>query len=235
MDQDAYADTGFCHFWNFALASALSGATGMRASLPLFLLSLCHKLHPHDYPLSHETQWLAKDEVVMLLGALFLVEVLADQIPAVDHALHAVLTPAHGGMGGVAAIAPAYCGGLATKVPMAIMGASMALTVHAGKSTLRAASSGASCGMCNPVISMCESIGIGIVLALCMAMPFVALITMGFFIYMACMGVKKLMTQTSDTATSVPAPSAPPRESNEQQHELLSQVEQGATGRAPLE
>merc|ERR1719327_2366472 len=122
-----------CRFWHIFLAASLAGGAGIRATAPLFLLSAFHLMNPEEYPLSHEAHWLGHQEVCIALGLLLALEVLADQVPAVDHALHAVLTPAHPITGALAACAPNYCGGLATRVPMAFIGASTALSVHASK------------------------------------------------------------------------------------------------------
>merc|ERR1719210_769810 len=116
----------FCQFWHFSVAMALSGAAGIRATLPVFVLSLLYQVDPEEYPISDHMHWLRHGEVCALLGLLLLLEILADQIPALDHALHAILAPAHPLMGAAAAIAPDYCGGLLTRVPMAFIGGSFA-------------------------------------------------------------------------------------------------------------
>merc|ERR1719210_1061545 len=112
---------------------ALSGAAGIRATLPVFIISVAYQLDPDGYPISDQMHWLKHGEICALLGLLLLVEILADQIPAVDHALHAILAPAHPLMGAAAAIAPNYCGGLYTRVPMAFIGGSLPDMVRSGK------------------------------------------------------------------------------------------------------
>jgi len=181
-----------CHFWHFAVAAALAGGSGVRATAPLFLLSLCNHIDPDEYPLSDESSWLCHDEVCVLLGVLLVVEVLADQIPAVDHLLHGLLTPAHTVTGGLAAIAPNYCGGWGTRMPMMLFGAATALTVHAGKSVVRGASSSASFGALNPVISACETIATIVVVLLCMTLPLFAVVMAVLYVYFGYASVRRI-------------------------------------------
>mmetsp|Transcript_37879 Transcript_37879/g.102549 ORF Transcript_37879/g.102549 Transcript_37879/m.102549 type:complete len:339 (-) Transcript_37879:37-1053(-) len=192
-DKGAMAAVGegpFCKWWHFSVAMALSGAAGIRATLPVFLLSLLHQIEPEDFPLSDQVHWLRRPEICMLLGVVLLVEVLADQIPAVDHALHAILLPVHPLMGAAAAIAPDYCGGIYTRVPMALVGGSLASMVHSGKALARAGSSGSSCGMLNPVMSHCENLSAVALVVLSIMSPVFALGASVLFIYAAYLGFK---------------------------------------------
>src|SRR3984893_6661392 len=72
----------------FALAYALTTTAGLRGFLTLFAASVAahyHWIHP-----SGAFAWLASDTATVILGIFALVELIADKIPAVDHALHAV-------------------------------------------------------------------------------------------------------------------------------------------------
>lgn len=181
----------FCHWWNFAVAACLAGGAGIRATLPAFLISVLHQLSPEDYPLSPQADWIGKPEICFLLGLLLLLEILADMIPAVDHAVHAILTPAHPAMGAFMAVTPDYCGGAITKVPMACAGAFMALGVHSGKAAVRAGSSATTGGMANPCVSVVESVVALFVMVSSVIHPYIALAAVALF---GCIAIKGLQT-----------------------------------------
>src|SRR5579864_4066935 len=72
----------------FALAYALTTTAGLRGFLTLFAASVAahyHWIHP-----SGSFVWLGSDTTTVVLGVFALLEIVADKIPAVDHALHAV-------------------------------------------------------------------------------------------------------------------------------------------------
>lgn len=194
-----------CRFWDIFLAAALAGGAGIRATAPLFLLSAFHLMSPEEYPLSHEAQWLGHQGVCIALGLLLALEVLADQVPAVDHALHAVLTPAHPITGALAACAPNYCGGLATRVPMAFIGASTALSVHASKAILRGASTGTTGGLLNPCISVVETVACVLLMLACFAVPFLAVIVAVAFIVSTCSNAKRLLGWAEPSREMLPS------------------------------
>lgn len=164
-----------------AMSLSMSGGAGIRASMPLFMLSLFHNLAPAEYPLFEPLSFLGEQEMCAILGVIVLVEVVVDSIPALDHALHLILTPAHPFMGALVACAPGYYGGWTTRLPVAAAGALLALAVHAAKVALRAASSGCSCGTLNPVVSVCETaLGVGLVAISTLHPALAALVIIGF-------------------------------------------------------
>mmetsp|Transcript_29643 Transcript_29643/g.54595 ORF Transcript_29643/g.54595 Transcript_29643/m.54595 type:complete len:264 (+) Transcript_29643:1038-1829(+) len=190
---DAHGSEEACKFWHIFAAAALAGGAGIRATAPLFLLSYFNLSDPKEYPLSKEASWLGHQEICIGLGALLLLEILADQIPAVDHALHAILTPAHPITGAVAAIAPNYCGGHVVRVPMAFLGASTALGVHAGKAILRGGSSGVSCGMLNPCLSVIETVFMFLLLFMSITVPACAIGVTILFCTTGAVGAQRML------------------------------------------
>mmetsp|Transcript_74773 Transcript_74773/g.167543 ORF Transcript_74773/g.167543 Transcript_74773/m.167543 type:complete len:263 (-) Transcript_74773:71-859(-) len=174
-------------FHYFALGTVLAGGAGIRATLPLFFISLFHIIDPDKMPLSPEMEWLGYWFVCVLLLILLVVEILADMIPAVDHALHTILTPIHPIAGAVAAAAPTYSGGFLTHAPMALAGAGLALTAHTGKSMFRATSSATTGGTMNPLSSICGTLGttVAIILAILVAVLSIilAMVVIGLCIY----------------------------------------------------
>jgi len=163
-------------FHYFALATVLAGGSGIRATLPLFLISLFHQLDPEKVPLSPETEWLGYWFICACLLVLLVLEIVADLVPAFDHALHTVLTPVHPVAGAIAAFAPNYGGGLATHVPMAAVGGSLALMAHGGKSLFRAHSTATTGGTLNPLASICGTLGVVTTIVLAIFVAFLSII-----------------------------------------------------------
>mmetsp|Transcript_82105 Transcript_82105/g.232742 ORF Transcript_82105/g.232742 Transcript_82105/m.232742 type:complete len:450 (+) Transcript_82105:50-1399(+) len=180
-----------CHWGDVALALALSCGAGVRATLPAFLLSCCHLMDPEEYTLSGYARFLqlGRPEVCAALGVLLALEIAADHIPSVDHALHTVLLPIHPLMGAFAAIAPGYCGGWYARVPMAVVGSALAFGVHSGKALVRMGVGGACCGMLNPLVSHCETLFVSALMLLSVNYPEAALATDVLFVYLGYLGV----------------------------------------------
>lgn len=140
----------------YALAYALTTTAGLRGFLTLFAAAAAahfHIIHP-----SAGFAWLGSDGAVIVLGVFALLEIAADKIPAVDHALHAVSFAAR-----PAAAAILVGGTVNTSSPSelyALMaaGALNALVVHSSAAAARAASSATTLGAANPGISIVEDI-----------------------------------------------------------------------------
>lgn len=150
-----------------ACATVLAGSAGIRATVPLFVLSALHQLNAQWATLSPQTEWLGHWYICCGLFALLVVEVIADAIPAVDHALHAFCAPIYPIAGACAAAAPNYGGGIAMHALLACVGAGLAMGAHGGKSALRAISTATTGGAGN----ICLSFGgtLGVVVAVCVA------------------------------------------------------------------
>jgi len=159
-----------------AFATVLAGGAGIRATVPLFIMSLGHLVDSVDMPLSDSIKWLGHWYICAGLAALLLVEVLADMIPAVDNALHTCLTPIYPVVGAVVAAAPLYGGGPVTHVPMAIFGALLALASHGGKSLARAGTTSSTGGLGNSVQSVCGTLTLIVVCIIAVVVAFMAII-----------------------------------------------------------
>ena len=155
-------------------AFGLSGAAGLNPWLPLFASALLHRLDvvelgaPFDDLSS--TGWL------LALGVLMGLDFVGDKIPVVDHALHAVgtvIAPASG--------AVLFTGqtGLETDIPSLaaiLLGAVTAGSIHLGRASARPASTAATGGLGNPVLSFVEDIGSGLLTAIALLLPVLAVI-----------------------------------------------------------
>jgi len=187
-----------CNWWQLSVATALSGASGIRAMLPLFLMTFLYQLYPKDYGIWDGLPWLAQADVCMLFGLLVIVEMLIDAIPALDHAGHTLLLPAYPILGGLVAISPDYCGGLFTRVPLAILGGFLAALVHSGRAIARLGSTASSGGCLTPFVSGYETICAIIVIMASLFSPTFALGAVAFFVYLAFLGLRWAMTPTTD-------------------------------------
>lgn len=133
---------------------AVAAACGLRAFLPLFLLGLAGRA---DFiQLRSGAEWLATDLALIALGVATVLEVTADKIPVVDHALDVVgtaLRPAAAWLGAYAVLQswPTPWAQIA-----AIVLGTTALGVHALKAKLRIGSSAVTLGSANPIVSVIE-------------------------------------------------------------------------------
>jgi len=133
----------------------LAAAAGLRAFLPPLVLGLLARFDL--VTLRGDLDWIAATPALILFATAVLVEVLADKIPLLDHALDVlgmVVKPAAGAL--VLAAPLVDMGPLTTLVVALTVGGTVAATVHATKSALRLASTGTTGGMGNPVLSMAE-------------------------------------------------------------------------------
>jgi hypothetical protein len=97
--------------------------------------------------------------VLITVGVLYVVEFLADKIPAVDHvwdAIHTFVRPAAGALVGWAAASQEMPQGF-VMIASALAGGA-ALTTHAAKASVRVASTATTGGTANPLLSIVEDI-----------------------------------------------------------------------------
>jgi hypothetical protein len=141
-----------------SLAIGLAACAGLRAWLPLLLTGAL--VRAGFIEVGNSFQFLASNRALILFGLASILEIAADKVPALDHALDAlgtVLRPAAGTV-----LAASVFGSFAdplTAVALGVaVGAPTALVPHAGKSILRAASSAFTAGLANPVISLLEDV-----------------------------------------------------------------------------
>lgn len=141
-----------------ALGIALSASAGLRAFLPLLVTGIAARLYRPEL-LGDSFQWLQETPALIALSVAVVAELLADKIPAVDHALDAVQGPVRTGAGVLAclAVGGAHLPGWATAL-LAIVGGSVALGTHSAKSLIRVGSSATTGGLANPLVSLFEDL-----------------------------------------------------------------------------
>jgi hypothetical protein len=169
--------------WLLALAAGvgIAAACGLRAFLPLLFLGIATR-----FGLIHlraGSDWLATDLALIALGIATLLEIAADKIPVVDHALDAVATvlrPVAAWLGAFAVLGqwPAPWSQIA-----ALVLAGLTLGIHALKSTVRIGSTATTLGHANPLLSGVED-ALSFVFCWAVIVPLLALLSIAFGLWL---------------------------------------------------
>lgn len=156
----------------YALAYALTTTAGVRALLPLAAFAVAvHLGFLHPPP---AFDWLGGATVMWPLIGVAVLELAADKIPIVDHAMHIVgvaVKPAAAAIlvgGSVHAQSPQVLIGLMA------LGALNALGIHAAVASARGASTLTTAGVANPLISTVEDGGSILGTLIAFFAPFIA-------------------------------------------------------------
>lgn len=135
-------------------AFGLSGAGGLNAWLPLLLVAVLGRAGWVD--LDPTFAELTRTPVILVLGALFVLDFVGDKVPVIDHALHAAGLVVHPAAG--AALFDLQAGGELPLLVNLLAGGAVAGTLHAARATARPAINGASAGVGAPLTSLLEDI-----------------------------------------------------------------------------
>ncbi len=147
--------------WTLAvlLGLGLASASGLNTFLPLLMLASAAHFHIGGVQLNGSYAWLAGDAALITLALATVLEIAGDKIPLIDHGLDVVGTVARPAAGALAA-ASVFVGVDPTIAAVLglIIGAPTALGFHAAKAGTRAASSAATLGVGNPILSVLEDV-----------------------------------------------------------------------------
>lgn len=167
-------------------ALTLSSASGLRAYLPLLALAVGHTIDPTQIQLSQPFQNLSHQIgtpwVITILAVLVVGETAVDKIPVLDHisdAFHTVVRPLAGAIVMSAISNPISDHNI---VAAAIIGAVLALMVHATKTATRPVVTVATVGVGNPVVSFLEDAVTVVTSILALIAPFIAFILLLIFV-----------------------------------------------------
>lgn len=143
---------------SLAMGIGLAACAGIRAWLPLLMAGGLARWGIIE--LGPSFQFIAGNRALILFGVATVIEILADKVPAVDHALDSistVLRPAAGSL--LAASVLWQVSDPLTALALGVaVGAPTSLVPHAAKSLLRAASTTFTGGLANPLISILEDL-----------------------------------------------------------------------------
>lgn len=162
------------------LAIALAACAGVRAWLPLLLAGGLAR--SGFLELGDSFSFLGSDKALVLFGLATVLEIVADKVPALDHALDAVSTVLRPAVGALlaASVIGRFADPLTALALGVAVGAPAALVPHAAKSTLRAVSSTLTAGLANPVISVIEDVLAVVMFVLAVLVPIaVVLVLLG--------------------------------------------------------
>jgi hypothetical protein len=149
----------------------LAAPAGVNAYIPLLAVAVAQRvgwLHLEE-PFDALGSWW----VIAVIAFLLVVEVVADKVPAVDHAndvIQTVVRPAAGGLLAVSASGQ----GTVSPVLLAVCGVLIAGGVHAVKASARPVVNVSTAGVGAPVVSTLEDAGALVVTVLALVAPWIA-------------------------------------------------------------
>jgi Domain of unknown function (DUF4126) len=141
------------------LGLGLSASTGLNTFLPLLLLSAAARFHIAGIELGSKFDWLSSDTAIVVLIVASIAEIIADKIPAVDHFLDSVGTfvrPIAATVATASVLTGADVNPTVAAVLGLMIGAPISLGFHTLKAGTRVASTAATFGCANPILSLIE-------------------------------------------------------------------------------
>jgi hypothetical protein len=142
------------------LGLGLAASAGLKTFVPLLVTAIAARFHLFGVELSGAFAWLGSTAALVALGVATVAELAADKVPFVDHALSVlglVARPAAGALV-AAAVFSRHLDPTAAAVAGLIVGAPAALAVHSAQATTRLASTAATGGLANPIVSLIEDL-----------------------------------------------------------------------------
>lgn len=179
-----------------AMGIGLAASAGLRAFLPLLVVSVAGKLG--WVPLSDRFEWLATWPAVVVFGVAVVTELLSDKIPLIDNLLDTLqvwVKPIAGALLATAVLTeldplPATALGI-------MAGASAAGGVHLVKAKARLLSSALTTGLGNPILSLVEDVVALVGSILSVIVPFLIVILLAFAILAVVLAVRRLTPRTT--------------------------------------
>ena len=167
-----------------AMGFALAACVGLRAFLPLLAAGL---LARYGYVnLGESFAWMETTPALLVFGSALVFDVLADKVPILDHALHAVeafVKPMAATL--LAASLFTNLDPLTAMILGLIGGGTIAGAVHALRGGTRVLSTAATGGLANPILSLFDDllavvgVGFAIVLPIIAALIVLLLVVLG--------------------------------------------------------
>lgn len=198
--------------------TGLAAAAGLNAYIPLLLVGLSSRFL--DWiQLPPAWAWLENEWVLVVLGVLFVIEIIADKIPVVDTVndwIQTVVRPAAGGIlfgsgtssETVAVTDPAEFFASNQWVPI-VIGIVLSLVVHAGKTFSRPAANAVTAGVAAPVLSTLEDITSVVLSLLAILFPILVIVgVIGLAVGLVALFRRMRRKRRADDAidTSIPEP-----------------------------
>ncbi len=162
----------------FLVGTGLAAAAGLNAWMPLLVLGLADRFLP-AVELPASWAWLSSDIALWIIGAMLLIEIIADKVPAVDSLNDVLQTVVRPASGGVVFGAGASAETLSVTDPAAFFSDSswvpiIALAVHGVKAAFRPVANAATGGVAAPVMSTVEDVSSLVLSVLAILVPVLA-------------------------------------------------------------
>ncbi len=196
----------------------LGAAAGLNAYLPLLLVGLLAR-YTELLTLPSAWAWLTDPWALGIIGALLLVEVVADKVPGVDHVndlLQTVVRPVSGGLVVGAGTSseqltsdPSSFVESGQWVPM-VVGAAIALLVHLTKASGRAVVNATTAGAGAPFVSAAEDV-LSILLTLAaLLLPVLVIVLLAVLVVALVRGRQRRRRRRREKETAAAEPVSPP-------------------------
>jgi hypothetical protein len=176
-------------FSSLLTSAGLGVGAGLNAYATMLVFGLLARFRPESFT-GELPHFFASTPVLTLVGALYVIEFVADKVPAIDHVwdvIHTFIRPAAGALVAWAAVAKGLPHG--ALILASVLGGTTALGAHAAKATTRAASTVATGGLANPFLSLAEDVfafaGALVALFLPLLVLVVLLLVVLFFVRLA--------------------------------------------------
>lgn len=195
-------------FTNLFGAIGLGAASGLNAWIPLLGLGIAERLG--WVTLTQPFDALGSTAVLVVLGVLFLLDLIGDKIVVIDHVLHAfgtVVAPLSG-----AVVFAAQENLLSHTHPWLAAGAGMVLgeSMHLGRSALRPAVTAGTGGVGNPIVSAIEDAFSAVLTLLAVVVPILAFLFLVAMVFFAVRFLRRWRRHRSDARARAPGLAASP-------------------------
>jgi hypothetical protein len=185
------------------LGFGLSASTGLNTFLPLLLLSAAARFHIAGIELGHRFDWLSSDVAIIVLIVASVVEIVADKVPAVDHFLDAVGTfvrPLAATVATASVLTGADVNPTVAAVVGLMIGAPTSLGFHTLKAGTRVASSAATLGCANPILSLIEDVISFSLTVVAIFIPLAVPIALALLVWLLWLVAKRIRTRPAAAA-----------------------------------
>ena len=170
--------------------TGLAAAAGLNAYIPLLIMGIAGRIDWIQLPSGW--LWLENEWVMVILGVLFIIEIIADKVPAVDSVNDWIQTAVRPASGGIV-----FAGGIGTStvavddpgnffssgawIPV-VIGIVLALLMSLAKSAVRPVANIATGGAAAPALSTAEDGASVVLVILAIVAPVLVLIALGLVI-----------------------------------------------------
>lgn len=163
-------------------SAGLGAGAGINSYATLLVFGLFARFQPQWFT-DEVARFFASTPVLIVVGVLYAIEFVADKVPAVDHVwdvVHTFVRPVAGALAAWGAAAPGVPKG--ALVLAAVLGGGAALSTHAVKASVRVASTAATGGCGNPVLSVIEDLFAFVNAILVLLLPGLVLVTVALLL-----------------------------------------------------